>query len=63
MALSIYRLYGSKFDFEIQQPLSNGDLIIFKTNDNARLTKWLFNSGLCADRLQALDLLKHDLVI
>jgi len=58
-ALKVYRLYGCDFDFEIEQPLANGDLITFKTCDNARLTKWLFNSGIVADKLNALDLINH----
>jgi hypothetical protein len=62
LSLRIFRLFGSPFDFEIEQPQSNGDLITFKTCDNARLTKWLFNSGICSDKLQALDLINHGLI-
>ena len=61
--LKLYQLpYSSKFDFEIETPLENGDCLSFKTTDNARLCKWLENGGVCADRLQALDLINHGLV-
>ena len=55
--LRIYRLFGLPFDFEIEQPLSNGDLMTLKTSNNARLTKLLVNNGICPDKLEALDLI------
>lgn len=61
--LKLYQLpYSSKFDFEIETPLENGDSMSLKTCDNSRLCKWLENGGVCADRLQALDLINNNLV-
>ncbi len=62
LSFNLYRLFDSKrFDFEIETPLANGDCSSLKTSDNARLSKWLENSGVCADRLQSLDFLNHGL--
>ena len=64
LSLSLYRLLDSKrFDFEIETPLPNGDCKSIKTSDNAQLTKLLEQSGICADRLQALDFINHGLII
>ena len=63
LSLSLYRLFDSKrFNFEIETPLPNGDCLSLKTSDNARLTKLLEQSGICADRLQALDFINYGLV-
>jgi hypothetical protein len=58
LSFNLYRLTDC---FEIQQVLSDGNLITFKTVDNAMLTKWLDDTGLCADRLQALDVINHSM--
>lgn len=62
LSFRLYRLFDSKrFDYEIETPLANGDCSSVKTSDNARLSKWLENIGVCADRLQALDFLNQGL--
>lgn len=63
LSFSLYRLFDSKrFNYKIETPLPNGDCVSLKTSDNARLSKWLVNGGVCADRLQALNFLNHGLV-
>jgi hypothetical protein len=62
--LKLYQLpYSNSFDFEIETPLENGNCMSLKTSDNAVLCKWLENGGVCADRLQALDLINHGFVM
>jgi len=62
LELCLYRLPpSSSYDFEFEQPLPNGGCLIIQSSDNARITKLLEESGICNDRLQALDLINHGL--
>lgn len=55
--LRLYRLSGFSHDFEIEQDLSNGDLISLKTCDSGNLISKLEKYGICESKLKALDLL------
>jgi len=60
--VNIYRLKSKKYYFELEQLLEDGNLKSLKTSDNAKLTKLLVNTGICTDRLKALNLINHGLV-
>ena len=57
--LRLYRLNGFNHDFEIEQDLSNGDLISLKTCDSGNLISKLEKYGICESKLKALDLLNR----
>ena len=57
--LRLYRLSGFSHDFEIEQDLSNGDLISLKTCDSGNLISKLEKYGICESKLKALDLLNR----
>jgi len=56
---NFYRLFNNRFDFEIETNLENGDCLSVKTNDNARVTKWLDASAECVDSSEALAIINQ----
>lgn len=58
---NFYRLHGCEHDFAVETELDNGDCLCVKTNDNAKVTKWLEAFGGCVDQLHALAMINQSL--